>query len=347
MSVNRILTDTEFKKEIQTSPALAYLFFGDEDYLKCAYVRMASDLLFGDKSLALFNNIKIDFTDYTPEKLLDAISSYPMMSERKLITLTGFNFNSIKKNELDSFCEILSLLPDYDYNTVIINIASGNIEAGTSKKISATLSRLSEVAVPVRFDSYNGPKLEGWVARHFSSLEVTASPSLIRYFIKYCGNNMFKLSSEIEKLSAYVQFHKRNSVSEEDVRLVCVADTDYDTYALANAILEQRNADALTILGYMKLRRIDPILISGEIFRIFCDLLSIKRLSDEGMNAKEIEAQGYMKSSYKAGIYIKTASKLSYERIYQKILLCEEADKQIKTSLSQGYAPLERLICAE
>ena len=341
-----IITDAEFRKQIKNAPRTGYLFYGEEDYLKAYAVSLAREEISPEPAFSFFNEFRIDATEYTADKLTDALMPLPMQSERKIILLTGFDFGTMKGSDVDELCSVLSLLPEYDYNTVILSVASGCIDEGYSpSKPSAILAKLGTVLTPVRFDAGTVPKICTWASKHFSHEGVKISDNVLSFFVNYCGTDMFKLSNEIEKLCAYVKYDRRDEVSEADVREVSVADTEYDSFALANAIMEGRNSDALAVLDFLRFKRADPLVLFGEISKTICDLLMIKRLTDDGMSPSDIGKAKFM-NEYRAKIYSRAASRIPYERLYRKIELCTEADRRLKLS-PEGYSALEFLICSE
>ncbi|MBQ8207443.1 MAG: DNA polymerase III subunit delta [Clostridia bacterium] len=342
----QVINDADFRKQLKSGIIGSYLFYGDEDYLKAHAVSLAAAAVSPDPSFALFNISKIDILDYAPEKLLDALIQPPMMAERKLVTLTGFDFTSLRSGEIDALCEILALIKEYDYTSVILSVAAGCIDEGYSpSKPSAIINKLSEYLIPVRFEKNTPQKLSAWAVRHFEHGGVKIGAEDLNFFIDYCGTGMYKLANEIDKLCAYVLYEGRSEVTKEDIRNVSIADTEFDTFALAGAIMEGRNADALAVLDFLRFKRTDPLIIFGEVSRTFCDLLMIKRLSDDGMSPFDIGKAKIM-NEYRAKIYARSASKIPYERLYRKIDLCTDADRQLKLS-PQGYSAIEMLICSE
>ena len=91
-----ILKESDFRKEIKGTPRLGYLLYGEEDYLKSFAVRTAREVLCPDPTFAFFNEMKLDALDFTPDKLLDALTPLPMMSDRKLVVVSGLNFNTMR-----------------------------------------------------------------------------------------------------------------------------------------------------------------------------------------------------------------------------------------------------------
>jgi hypothetical protein len=94
--------------------------------------------------MAAFNDIRLDGMDFTPSALLDAMTVPPMGADRKIITVTGLHFNTLRASDLDKLCEALSEIPDYPYNLVILSAAADTLDAGNlPKKPSELLTTLS------------------------------------------------------------------------------------------------------------------------------------------------------------------------------------------------------------
>ncbi len=341
----QIISDSDFRKQLKSGNIGNYLFFGEEDYLKAHALSLASEAICPDPTFAFFNITKIDAVKFSPDALLDAIMQPPMMTERKLVVLSGFDFTSSHSSELNSLYDAFELLSDYEYTTLILSVASNCIDVGYPSKPSEVLKRLSEHLTPVKFEKCTPQRLASWAERHFAHGGVKINQRTLAFHIDYCGTGMYNLANEIDKLCAFVLFEGRDEVTEDDIRNVCIADVEFDTFALSNAIMEGKNSEALSVLDYLRFKRTDPLIIFGEISKTFCDLLLVKRLTDDGMSYFDI-GKSKILNEYRAKILVRSASKIPYERLYKKISLCTEADRMLKRS-PQGYSAIEMLICAD
>lgn len=345
-----LIREADFRKEIKASPQAGYLFFGDEDYLKAFSIRHAREVLCPDPTFALFNEMRLDAVDFTPDKLLDALMPLPMMADRKLVTLTGLNFNTMRPHELDALCDALSTLPSYDYNVLILSVAADCFDSGIlPKRPSQIYQRLSEYLTPVHFERCTASKLCAWIGKHFAHNGVEVSPALCAAMIEYCGHSMFVLANEIDKLSYYVLSHGKAVANEDEMHLVCTPVSEYDTFAFTNAIMEGQHELALNILADYRRRRVDPIIILSDATRVICDMLAIRAMSADGSSNAEIASVMKM-HEYKVGLYQKSLRNSSERRLRRALEACISADNSLKLAqtggTAQGYAPLERLICS-
>ena len=341
--MNSIIKESDFRKQIKTSPAVGYLFFGDEDYMKRFALDTAVSAISPDPTFGFFNEIRLDSLSYSPEALLDALMPAPMMADRKIVILSGLDFAAMKASELDSLCKTLEALDEYDYNTLIINTSADRFDEGRlPRSPSSALQKLSEYLIPVHFDKNSPARLASWVAKHFEHNGISASGDVCAFIIERCGRDMFNLANETDKISSFVLSNGRHEVTREDVLSVSTPGGEYDTYALTNAISARRSDDALEILRDMKSRRLDPIYILGEISNTVCDMMTISMLRSEGFTQREIVAFTGM-HEYRVGIILGT---LPTDAMCRRMIeRCRAADLEIKSFSADGYAVLEKLIC--
>lgn len=339
-----ILKESDFRKEIKSAPRSGYLLFGEEDYLKAFAVQTARDVLCPDPTYAFFNEIRMTALDFDPARLPDALMPVPMMADRKLITLSGLNFNTMKPNELDALCAALEGLREYDYNVFLLVVAADGLNPGfLPKKPSPTLTRLCEHLTPVQFEPCTTAKLSAWVQKHFAHNGVEASPALCARLPEYCGHSMFVLANEIDKLSYYTLSHGEKEVTEQNLQKVCTPANEYDAFAFANAVMEGRADAALAVLSDYKFRRVDPIIILGDVIRTVCDMIDVRAMVADGASNAEIAAVLKL-HEFKVGLYQKALRRISDGKPEEMLAACRDADASLKLS-PQGYAPLEQLIC--
>lgn len=343
-----ILKEADLRRKWKEPTGGIYVFFGAEDYLKTHLIETARKAICPDEGLACFNDITIDFPDYSANALEDALSVPPMMTERKLVVLRSFRFDVLAKkpSEVESLIAVLEHYREDDSNLLIISVVAGGIDEGyLPKKPSEILKKLDKVATLVHFEEPSPSSLTVWVGRHLASRGISAPAPVVSFFVEYCGKNMVSLLSEIGKLAAYVKAAGRNEATRKDVLTVCMPQGDYDTYALSNALLAGNRGKMLDVLAVMKFRRVKPELIMAEISRISADLLLCKTLLEAGQNVSLINTALDMKSEFKTELYVKTARAWKREYIEALAARAASADLAMKSYGKRGYEEIEKFIC--
>ncbi len=333
------MTANEFKSELKRLVG-GYLFCGDEDYLKRHYLSAAREATIGKDDF--FNRIIITEDNYSPSFLMSSIESLPVMSEKKFIEMFGINFNEMKEQELDDFIEIISKLPNYEYNVLIVFAYPDSIDIGTQKKPSKLYTKLSSVMKPVVFARETPARLSAWVAKHFSSELIIALPDSVNALIDKCGNDMSILASEIKKLCWYLKENGRDRLTEADVMLVSADSKETQAFEFTDAILNGRPSTALSILSEFRLKKEKPEIVLSGISKTVCDMYAIKVLLDSGVSPLEI-SQKLGIHSYKVTIYTRSVSKVDINKLRKLADICYDADIRIKFSSLDSYSVLDRL----
>lgn len=338
-----IITDAELRRSMKAPAAGKYLLFGDEDYLKSNLIENVRRLICPDDSFKLFNCVAMDRAAYSAGALRSALLPPPMFADCKLVSVS-LTFEDLRQNEIGELIDLLGEEELFDYNLLILSVPAGGIDCGTPKRPSSLMKKLCEVITPVRFDEVGGARLRDWIIRHYSANGVNAVPAVAALTAEWCGESMLTLASEIDKVSYYVLADGRTEVKEADVRFVASRGGSYDAFAFANAILARRSAEALLVLMDMKARRIDPVMVMGELSRVLCDMYTVSECLADGMNASAIAAETGLRE-YPVKLYSAAVAKLPPGAVGEALRAANEADMAVKSS-SFDYLPIERFICS-
>ena len=340
-----ILSADDFRKEIKKGLSGGYLFFGDEDYLKLNALNNARSSVCEEEAFAFFNDIRIDPLNLNADSLIDALAPLPMMSENKIVSVSGLDLSLLKAHEIDALCDVFDSLDEYPSNVLIICVTADGIDEGRlPKSPSVLLTKLTKNLKPVRFSTPPQAKLVAWCERHFEHNGVQCSDEVCHAIFARCGTSMYTLSLEIDKLSYYVLSKGRTNVTIEDVELVVCAVLEKEAFALTNSLLDGKASKALEALMVMKLNKVDPVIILAEISKTICDLILIKTMLLDGKSQFEIvnAMKPFKLAEYSVKLRIAGANSKTIDKLKRALELCSQADREIK--LSGGYAVIEQLL---
>lgn len=336
------MTEAEFRQELKNLSG-GYLFYGEEDYLKFSYSKEVKKRVL-DGSFDEFNHIIIYGEDYTPASLCNAIASFPMMAERKLIEVRSLDIKAFKKDGLSELCEALSTLDGCDHAILILRADSHLFDAGSAKRPSEALKQLSSVLKPVEFTFPLGTRLTSWILRHFTEGNIEFDANLSNYLVEICGHNMWALSNEIDKLCAYAKYNSLSSIEKKDIDLVCSKSIEYDDFQLTNVLLEGQTKLVFETLRRQKLNHEPANMILFSIVKMYTELYAVCRLQGMGLSKSQI-ASSLKIHEFKVGKYLSRIARTSPARIERALELCREADLQSKSAMNlDTYGAVERLI---
>jgi DNA polymerase III subunit delta len=342
-----------------------YLFYGDEPYLKDYYLRKFREAVCPDPDFAAFNHIKIEDGDLA--RLFSELDGSPLFGGARLIEFRGADFGKMqtekgektekseksgrsgkgeksekadKTDKLKYFCENLKAA---DGLCVIIDAAPSELPEGTAKKPSAVLNALTAVTEAVKFERQTPAKLALWAERHFAANGVKADDEVCRCIVDFCSPDMYILSGEIEKLSAYTKSQNIEKITKETVGEVASPNRVFGAFDFSNAIIAGDKKTALAALAGMKLRKEPPERILATISKITSELLAVRTLSDKGVARQDIgKILGI--ADYPLGLRMNAASKSTPEALKAAADAVGEADKKMKTTSLSGYLLIEQLI---
>lgn len=338
------MTVKELKTAIdEKSLAGAVIFCGEEEYLKRHYRRLVRDAIVGEDDFASFNHTVFDGEDISFGELSDAALALPFMADKKLVEWTHANLSHLSKSESEALTSLCEKLKEESDTVLLISATEEGFDAGSEKIPSALFKTYTPLAQIVRFDKSTDAQLLAWISRHFSHESLAATPAVCRLMLAICGHSMQDLAHEIDKVVCFVKQNKRAEITEADVRFIICANKENDTYALTNALLAGKTADAFDALAELKAKRTEPSLVMGQLIRFYADLFAVSTLARESKNQKAV-ADTLKMNAYKAGLYITAARTLTHKRIEAALSLCQSTDLYLKRTYLDSWGALEKLV---
>ena len=337
------MTQNELKERIKNAAVDgAFLFAGEEDYLKRHYLGELRKLLVPDEGLAPFVHFVFDGAEIDADAILSAVRTPSMFGDGKLIEWHNADFEGMKESSLKAFESLCEEIREEKGNTVVITSAAEGLDVGTEKRPSRLMTRLSKSLAVIPFYHSTDAALISWIRRHFAARGLSYTATLPQALLARVGHDMDTLKNEIDKLSDYASANALATVTEKELAFVCIQTVESDAFSLTNALLDGKAEEAYLYLGDMKRRRVDPISVLAQVAKLYADLLAVALLAEEGSGEKEI-AKALGMHEYKAGLYFRAAKRMGTPLIEEKLALCVKTDAQLKNGTA-SYRGLEQLV---
>lgn len=168
--------------------APAYLFLGDDDYLKDEKVR-AVVARATDPSTREFNLDVLRGTETDARTLATALDALPMMSERRVVVVRDAGL--LKK---DARTVLTRYLQRPSPETVVLIVAGAGTKADDA---------WAEHAVAIDFRPLTDDELGKWIVHHSAAAGVTITPPAAALLGSATGNDLALLAGEIDKLRSF------------------------------------------------------------------------------------------------------------------------------------------------
>lgn len=322
----------------------AYIFAGEEDYLKKYYLSEIVNICCPDEAFSLFNRVTFDGADIDLSEIAEAVKAPPMMSDSKLIEWKYPDLDKMKESDKKTLISIAESLSDYPYITLVLFSDIDGFDPGTVKRPSKNAKLFSKVFNLVNFEKSTDAQLISWLKRHFDAEGIRTDADTLSALIFRSGHSMSILSSEVKKLSAYAKTNTLPAITKKEVDFVASATLECDAFALSGAITDKNREKAFLALSDMAMRRIDAGAVLATLARSFGELVTVALLLEEGKDAKDIEGiLGW--NQYKIKICINSAKKWGLAKLSAATARLRELDAESKSGGISGYKAVEIFIC--
>ncbi|MEX2457153.1 MAG: DNA polymerase III subunit delta [Balneolaceae bacterium] len=269
--------------------------------------------------------------DCTPQKVLGAARSFPMMSEMRVVIVRDFLKLKSVEREDGELGDFENYVKNPNPSTILCLIDSKTPDGRTS--FGKSLSGKNPHVGKFGFEFLPDYKLSDWVIKwaeqnHKKEIDGRAAQILAQLV----GNNLTLLSTEIEKVCTFVDTHQR--VELPDVKKIIGSYREYSAIELKEALFERNLEKSLGIAEQMLLKSNaeagEVIRTVGFFYSVFSDVWQIRRLMEKGLNKAQIQSQLGVKNGYVFNFKWKDASQYQLSempRIFEALL---DADRSAK-----------------
>lgn len=339
------MTATELKNKIKSGElGGAYIFCGEEDYLKKYYLQEIVKLSCQEEAFSLFNRVVFDGADIDIAEIAESIKAPPMMSDYKLIEWKYPDIEHMSESEKKLIVELAESLSEYPYVILILFTDAEGFLPGTVKRPSKSATRFGKSYNIVNFEKSTDAQLIGWLGRHFAAEGIKADTDTLAALIFRAGHSMEVLHGEVQKLAAYAKANTLAAITKNEIDLVASPTLECDTFALSTAITDRHREKAFLALKDMIGRRVEPGATLATLARSFGELVTVSLLLDEGMDAGDIEKLLEW-NQYKIKICINSAKKWGTAKLSAATSRLRELDAESKSGGVSGYKVIEMFIC--
>lgn len=346
----RYMKPEELAAEIKSGgPHGAYIFLGDEDYLKRHYLSEIYKSIMSAEGLELFNYGKISFSAVSGGRdagftaLASSLSSFPMGQERRLTEIHDLAIDGLPASALDMLCENLKAADET--NIAILCLRKNEWTFDYKTENSQEFKKLSAVAKLVRFDIQSKPKLKTWAARHLSREGVRASDAALDILADMCSLEMSVIAEETAKLCFYAHGSGKTEITESDVRSVVsqAVTTEAPPFAMLEAAQKWSISDMYAVAATARDLREEPVALVAKLGKILSDMLRVKAGLEAGLTNAQIAKETKMKE-YSVSKYAAAVAKAPISKLEESVRLACETDAALKSTQTDGYVLVDMLI---
>ncbi len=247
---------------------------------------------FSKKDIQGLNWISFDAEEKTSfDAIKGAIETVPFLTKKKTVALKNFftrGRESVQKSLVDYFKKPF---PEH-VNLIVVEEFDEEdrkkLKKGNKKKIWQKL--LSFADQQEDFTPLSPLALKNWIKSEVKKKGGSVEEDALSALVAYCGNDLWQIYQEINKLANYLKKDKRIfTVTKRTVDLLVQAKLNDRIFQTIDAVANKNISLALSCLQENLAVGLDPHYVLSMLIYQFRNLLKAKTLMLEGKNYYEIE----------------------------------------------------------
>ncbi len=313
-----------------------YLFEGKETYLRDQAVKRLADAAVDD-AMRDFNYVQVAVTEGDLSEALALANQFPMMAERRMVIVTGFEAVNDER-QLEQLKAYLAKPAD---TTTLVFVS----DALDNRRTIATMLRKGCTVVTFEPLDEKTTALD-WIRNYVQTNGAAIDASGAAYLVGMVGTDLQRLTTELDKLIAYVQGKGRITPAEID-ELVRHS-REHSNFELSNAVLDNQRESALRLLSHLFDNPAEPpqtlaIMLVGLLAKTFRNHLIAKDMMKLNLPSEDI-AKTVGQSIFAVKYLNERARKLDGERLVRAVKRIAQTDIALKSSQATPRLQIELLV---
>jgi len=293
-----------------------YLFFGEEVFVKDMYLERMKSFV-PDGGFADFNYIFLDAKDAISEKVDDALNSFPMMSEKKLVVIKNSGIFKKASEEVKEFwLERLADIPDY---VLLI------FDEQEADKRSVLYKAVTKHGLGVEFSYLKDYEVASWVAREVQKAGKKISKDAAEYLVAMCDPGISNVKNELQKLIDYAD----SEIYKSDIDKVVSKPLSIVVFDITDSLMAGNGDKVMSIIMQMKENRESAFNVLYLLCSAFDKMLYCKLLLDEGLSYDVVSSRLKL-APFIAKKYIEGGKRFSAKFLEDRATKAAECDLAIK-----------------
>ncbi len=333
-----IINETALKQKLKGGNCNLYILLGDDSYLKQMYAKKIGSTTAAPDDI--FNYQK--FTgDSDLQDVYDAVLQFPMMSEKKFVCLTDYDFEGCSKSDFDKLCTILTETPDTCVFVMVFDALQIAVKKNNKLTKLVTAAEKNN-GVAVELNHRTVPELVKMLTSGANKRGCRFDSAAARYLIETVGEDINTLKNEMEKLCAY---SNKGEITKQTIESVCAKTVEANIYNLSKQIIECNMPNAIKLLDELFYLKVEPIIILSTISGFYVDMYRAFLGKDRGLQSAAIADDfGYKGREFVVRNAIADSKRFDNNKFNLSFDALRKADKALKSFSSNPRTILEQLV---
>jgi DNA polymerase-3 subunit delta len=257
-----------------------YLVFGEQELLVNKMVdKLAKSELdvIDDFNLVVFDSYKAPLYE-----IVNDASTLPFMAEKKVLVVKNSYFltTEIPKLEFEqSFNELEEYLENQNGDvTVIFSVVASKLD---DKR--PLVKKIKEKSKIYALDNVSKKDLPRVVRQMFDKQEMSITNDALSEFISRCGEDMYLINTEVEKLSCY-----KKEIDIKDINLMISKKLEDNVFEMIDGMFSKKLDKVFSIYYDLKVNNNEPLTLISLIASQVRFMYQVMVLKDKGYSENNI-----------------------------------------------------------
>lgn len=259
---------------------MMYLIFGEQELLVNKMIDKLSKSELNeidDFNLVVFDGYKTPLYE-----IVNDASTLPFMAEKKVVVIKNSYFLTTESPKLEfeqSFNELEEYLDNENKDVVLIfSVVTSKLDDRR-----ALVKKIKEKSKIYALDNVSKKDLPRVVRQMFDKQEMSISTDALNEFIKRCGEDMYLISSEIDKLSCY-----KKEIELKDIDLMISKKLEDNVFDMIDGIFSKKLDKVFSVYYDLKVNNNEPLTLISLIASQVRFMYQVMVLKDKGYSENNI-----------------------------------------------------------
>jgi DNA polymerase-3 subunit delta len=309
------LPPSKMKRSVAHLANQVYLFYGEEELL----IREKISELKKQVADSSMNLEQIDAEGANLEEIVSALQTQPLLFGEKLTIIKNADL------KLELWDAVLPALDSIPATTTVVFWASA---VSKRSKIFKRIDAIGEVYEFKPFADWEQDKVAYWVMQRVKSGGKIISRDVALRLIEICGNNLSKLSSEIEKIITYIGDNKQ--IGLKDVEALA-SPGQLSIFSLSDAVADKDLKTGLATFNLLQKNKVEFFSVLSLLANRYRIMLMAKSERDPMKISKVLKANPYYVKKC-----LRREAAFSEKELIRNLGLILEADLSLKSGQSRS-----------
>ncbi len=259
---------------------MMYLVFGEQELLVNKMIDKLAKSELGE--IDEFNLVSFDAYKSPLYEIVNDASTVPFMADKKVVVVKNSYFLTTENPKLEfeqSFNELEEYLDNQNTSVVVIfSVVTSKLD---DKK--PLVKKIKEKSKIYALDNVSKKDLPRVVKQMFDKQGMTITNDALTEFLSRCGDDMYLINCEIEKLSCY-----KKEIDIKDIELMVAKKIEDNVFEMIDAIFSKKLDKVFKLYYDLKMNNNEPLTLISLIASQVRFLYQVMFLKDKGYSENNI-----------------------------------------------------------